>query len=105
MLILNKNSKRKFLYPEGYKQTGNIAVDMLVACIYHYSKHHRRIKSISPLPVLFEMFQDWTIKEFGKDAYAEEYELYGVTIKKGSPFQTKELMIEFAVTPVPRAEA
>jgi hypothetical protein len=101
MLILNKKkSVPKFAYPEGYKLTGNIAVDMLVACIYDYSKKNRRLKSISPLPILFELLQDWTIKEFGKDAYAQEYELYGVTIKMGSPFQTKELMIEFAVTPV-----
>lgn len=106
MLIINKQKQAsKYNYPVGYKATGNIAVDMLVACIYHYSRHGRRIKSITILPALFDLFQSWNIKEFGSEAYAEEYDLYNVLIKKGSTLQTKELMIEFAVTPVKKAEA
>lgn len=79
-----------------YKMTGNVAVDMVAACVLFYRKRKRALKTIFLSPYKYQMFREWVIKEYGEEAAKTmRYEFDSVHIDLGSIFQKEALTVEF----------
>lgn len=79
-----------------YKMTGNVAVDMVAACVLTYRKQQRALKSVKLRPAYFGKFRLWVKKEFGEEAaISMRYEFDGVHVDLGTRFQLQPLEVEF----------
>jgi hypothetical protein len=75
-------------------KSGNLAIDMIIACIAHYKKHGRTIKYINLSHAYWQMMSDY-LKEYRPEFYFEDQLKYGdVTVRKGWPFMKEHLEVE-----------
>lgn len=78
-----------------YKLTGNIAVDMVAACIYHCERHQKKIKFIALDAIHWTMFKGFVLEKIPMyDLSDGNIEFDGVIVKQGSFLQTKQLYYE-----------
>lgn len=91
--------------PKGaYKMTGNIAVDMVAACINHYARQGRKVKYIRLDFIHWTMFKGFVLEkipmydisngeiEFGEDEHA-------VIVTQGSTLMVKAIYWELEPLP------
>lgn len=80
-----------------YKPTGNIAVDMVAACINHYTRQGKRVAYIRLDAIHWTMFKGYVLETTpGHELLNDEVDFDGVTIAKGSSLQIKPLYWELA---------
>jgi hypothetical protein len=79
------------------KTTGNIAVDMVNACLTNYRLHYRRLKVISLSHNYWKMFSDHIKKVRPEFEFEDAIEMtkYKVTVRKGHAFMRENLEMEF----------
>jgi len=76
-------------------KTGNIAVDMVTACLAHNKRGTRKIKSISLIPKYWGMFLKHAEKLHPEVEIENEIVFKNVTLKKGSAFMVENLAVEY----------
>lgn len=102
----NKNSeytRREIADYSEWEKTGNVAVDMVAACVGHYRRLQRPLKKIILSPNYYELFRYWVLKKAGEErALDAKFEFDSVDIEKGSSLQVEPLYTEFYdLTPSP----
>lgn len=90
-----KNNEKTF----GTTRVGNIAVDMIIACLAHYRKFHKRVEFINLSANFWNEFRKWMgknapEKEFTDDGIAFNHGGKDVIIRKGHRFMTKNLEVQ-----------
>jgi hypothetical protein len=78
-----------------YKRTGNIAVDMVAACIYHYEYYKKKLLYIRLHPDVYKMFIEYVVDKIPMyDLSDETVEFDGVKVTKGSSLMTENMYFE-----------
>ena len=80
---------------QDYKKQGNLAVDMVCACIIHERKFNMPIKSVVLNPAYFDIFKKWVEKKFGEETAQKEFYIDTVSIRKEKIYSGKILMVEY----------
>jgi hypothetical protein len=77
-----------------YKPTGNLAVDMVAACINHAEFHKKKVKHIFLKDAYWIMFTDYVQRSDPEYLFDRKVEFDGVLIRKASIFQRQALYYE-----------
>ncbi|QTE37489.1 hypothetical protein J3L18_00025 [Mucilaginibacter gossypii] len=86
-----------------YKQTGNIAVDMVAACINHYEKQGRKVAYIRLDFIHWTMFKGYVLEQIpAYDLSNGEIEFDDVIVTQGSSLQVKPLYHELVADGKPK---
>lgn len=81
---------------KNYERTGNLSVDMVAACVYHYRRQMRALKTIYLRPLYFDLFMEYVVKHYGEEhATNARIEFDGVAIEKGNMFMKDKLSVDF----------
>lgn len=87
-----------------YEKQGNLAIDMVAACIIHTRQQGIEPKAIVLAPAYWGLLQQWVEDKYGTEiAVGAEFFLDTVEIRKESFISGKILHVEF--WPKPIAEA
>lgn len=79
----------------GYKPTGCLVVDMVAACIDHYSKFSKKIAFIRLEKSRWTQFCAYVISQIPAYDFSDgEIDFDGVTITEGSTLQRTPLYVE-----------
>lgn len=86
-------SNRKLL------KTGNLAADMILSCIAHYSLQNRIVDFVSLSPTYWDMFRVFVGKQNEKAEIDMQIngaiKFKSIVVKKGSPYQREPIIAEF----------
>jgi hypothetical protein len=77
-----------------YKPTGNLAVDMVGACITHSEQFRRKVTRIILQPKYWNQFSDYVRQSTPDYLFEEEVDFDGVMIVKGSSLMIVPLYVE-----------
>jgi len=80
---------------QNYKRQGNLAVDMVAACIIHERKFNLPVKAVVLNPAYFDMFKLWVEKNYGEETALKEFYLDTVEIRREKIYSGKILMVEY----------
>jgi hypothetical protein len=77
-------------------RTGNIAVDMVTACLRHYRKFHKRVQYVNLSANFWDLFKRWMGEKAPEQAFTDEGIAFDhggqtVIIRKGHRFMTQNL--------------
>ncbi len=86
-----------------YTRQGNIAIDMIVACIQHYRKQGVEPRAIILNKQYYGILQEWVEKEYGEEKVLDKFYLDTIEIRMEKIFSGKTLHVE--MWPMPKAEA
>lgn len=79
-----------------YDKTGVYAVDLVAACVSHYRKQNVPLKTIWLRADLYYKFELWVSKNMPEANFLElrlrGFDFDGIPIRKGSDFQSKEIV-------------
>jgi hypothetical protein len=75
-------------------KTGNIAVDMIAACLAHYKRFNRKIKTITLSHGRWNMFVEYSKKNRPETIIHDEIIFRNVTLKKGHRFMRENMEVE-----------
>lgn len=76
-------------------KTGNLAVDMCIACILHYHQAQSPIKTIMLSNGYFAVFSLWVMENHGVDTLKKDMFIAGVQIKREVIPTGKILSVEY----------
>lgn len=92
MHIIGQQQNKKF--------KPNVAIDMVAACIAHYKKFNRNVKTITLNEALFYKWKQGIIERNNVKELVDNLEIHdemvfrNVTVKKGPSVMVKELEVE-----------
>ncbi|HXR84331.1 MAG TPA: hypothetical protein VN722_08485 [Hanamia sp.] len=81
-----------------YQRQGNLAIDMVAACIIHERKFNMPIKAVVLNSAYFDMLKAWVKKTYGEQTAEKEFYLDTIEIRKEKIFSGKSLMVEYYKT-------
>lgn len=94
----------KPLVESEFVKTGNFAVDMVAACVSHYRKYFKPIKTIWLRKDMYNKFEYWALKNIGEENLVRgKYCFDSVDIERGSDFQVEPIYVDFY--PLKQADA
>ncbi len=86
-----------------YTRSGNLALDMVVACIQHYRRQGIEPKAIVMNVKYYGLLQQWVAKEYGEEHVHDTFYLDTIEIRAEKIFTGQRLTVE--MWPKPIAEA
>lgn len=96
-------AKSKKVDINNYTRSGNLALDMVVACIQHYRKQGIEPKAIVMNPKYYGVLQQWVAQEYGEEYVHDTFYLDTIEIRAEKIFTGNRLTVE--MWPRPKAEA
>jgi hypothetical protein len=86
-----------------YQKQGNLAIDMIAACIIHTRKQGIEPKAIVLAPAYYGLLQQWVADKYDHETAEAQFFLDTVEIRRETFISGKILHVEF--WPKPIAEA
>lgn len=86
-----------------YQRQGNLAIDMVAACIIHYRSQGIEPKAIVMNPKYYGLLQQWVANTYGEERALDVFYLDTIEIRPEWIFSGKILHVE--IWPIPKAEA
>lgn len=86
-----------------YQKQGNLAIDMVAACILHYRKQGIEPKAIVMNPKYYGLLQQWVAEKYGEEHVLDMFYLDTIEIRAEKIFSGKILHVEMWATPVAEA--
>ena len=77
-----------------YKPTGNLAVDMVAACINHAEYHKKKVRVIYLKRKLWRSFTDHVKQTMPDYLFTDEVDFDGTLVRQSSLFQTRSMHYE-----------
>jgi hypothetical protein len=92
-------------YINSKTSTGNIAVDMVRACLSHYKEMRRKVQYVELSANYWKLFSEWLKRNAPDKPFTDEgVQFRNTIIRKGHRFMTENLQVVFYPDPKP-AEA
>jgi hypothetical protein len=77
-------------------KTGNIAVDMIYACLEHYKQHRKKVQYVNLDKLYWIMFTEWMKRHAPEKPFTDDgIQFNNTIIRKGHRFMGQHLEVEF----------
>lgn len=88
---------------KNYKRQGNLAIDMVAACILHYRGQGVEPRAIVMNPKYYGILQQWVAATYGDECVHDKFYLDTVEIRMEKIFSGKILHVEMWAKPIAEA--